>query len=276
MADEQEDTLLASMKEAIQKEKGEVEKPVDEEKDEGADETVEEDNSSDDKDKDTEEVAETEDEDSSEDAEPTRGQTRHQKLANQLKEERAEREKERKEREQLIAERATYAAKLEHYEQQQKQGQSQAERRAEEDRLSLLSPEERRAYDADMRSRQLEHRFNQMEMQRQDDLERAEFRAKAASDPLVEKYKDRVEQMRQEDLKRGFTASRDSYLNFIVGEALRKDAAKKLSSKKEAAGKRIDSVTSKSAKARGDVSGTKKGKGDSLEELEARLSGVVF
>lgn len=281
MADYNEDTLLASMKEAIQKEKdaekaeNDTEKTTDE--DEGADEPDAEYNSGEDADKGKAEVDDHEDEDTSEDSEPTRGQTRHQKLANQLKEEKAERERDRKEREQLIAEKAAYAAKLEQYEKQQEAGKTVADRRAEEERLSLLTDSERAAYFAQQKATQLEHRLNELERKRQDDMERAEFRAKAAYDPLVEKYADRVEQLRQDDIKRlGMAASRDSYLNFIVGEAMRKDATKKASSKKEAADKRIDSVTSKSAKARGDVSGTKKGKGDSLEELEARLRGVVF
>lgn len=277
MADENEDSLLASMKDAIQKEKDAEAASAEklDEKDEGAEEQ-DEDTSGDDEDTDKSEVDKVEEDDNSEDSQPTRGQTRHQKLSNQLKEERAERERDRKERDQLIAEKATYAARLEEIEKRQQAGQSESQRRAEEDRLSLLTEPERLAYTAQQKASQLEHRLNRMELERQDDRDRAEFRAKGAHDPLVEKYADKVEQMRQDDLKKGFAASRDSYLNFIVGEALRKDAAKKSSAKKDSANKRVESVTSKSAKARGDVSSTKKGKGDSLEDLEARLRGVVF
>lgn len=270
MADDNEDSsLLQSMKEAIAKEK-EAEQPAEAEE-EKVEEVKEEDEETSDENSDKEEVEEAE-----EDEEPTRGQSRHQKLANQLKEERAEREKERKEKEQLIADKATYAARLEEIEKRQQAGQSDAQRRAEEDRLALLDPTERAAYQANQKAQNLEYRLNQMESQRQDDVDRAEFRSKASSDPLVEKYKDQVEAMRQQDLKRGFVASRDSYLNFIVGEAIRKDASKKLSSKKEAAGKRVDSVTSKSASARGDVKGSKKLDPDSLEALEERLRGRII
>ena len=279
---EEEDTLLASMKEAIDKEKSEASTEDDTEQ---ADETeakadageeVDEDSDSDDQDETKTKDKQVEDEDSEDDSEPTRGQTRHQKLANQLKEERAERAKEREEREKLIAERATLAAQLEHERQSKTAGQSGAEKRAEEERLQLLSPEERMAYNADRRAQALEQRINAMEWQNHDGSEKAAFRAQAAHDPLVEKFQDEVERMRAEDIKKGYAASRDEYLNFIVGRELRKDAAKKLSAKKDSANKRVDSVTSKSAKARGDVSGTKKGKGNSLEELEARLSGIEF
>ena len=206
---EEEDTLLASMKEAIDKEKSEASTEDDTEQ---ADETeakadageeVDEDSDSDDQDETKTKDKQVEDEDSEDDSEPTRGQTRHQKLANQLKEERAERAKEREEREKLIAERATLAAQLEHERQSKTAGQSGAEKRAEEERLQLLSPEERMAYNADRRAQALEQRINAMEWQTHDGSEKAAFRAQAAHDPLVEKFQDEVERMRAEDLKKG-------------------------------------------------------------------------
>ena len=275
--------LLASMKEDIEKQKAEASAEDDTEqadeteaKTDAGDEDTDEDSASDDKAETKEKDKQVDDEDSEDDAELTRGQTRHQKLANQLKEERAERAAERKERESLIEERATLKAQIAYEQQQKSAGQSAHDRRAEEERLSLLTPDERRYYDADNRSKSLEQRLNAMEWANHDNSEKSTFQSQAAHDPLVGKYKDEVERMRSEDLKKGYAASRDEYLNFIVGRELRKDAAKKLSAKKDSANKRVDSVTSKSANARGDVSGTKKGKGNSLEELEARLEGVVF
>lgn len=267
MADTEEDSLLASLAQAASSEK-----PKEQETD-TVEENEEPEVDAEDEEQDEPAVAQKGSDDSDEDEEPkTRGQNRHQKLANELKQEREERARERKERDELIAERARYAAKLEHYEQQQTAGRSAADRQAEEQRLSLLDPAERVAYNAQQTSSRLEQRLNQMQIQHQDDRERSEFRSKGSSDPLVEKYADRVEQMRQDDIKKlGVAAPRDAYLNFIIGESVRKNAASKISSKKKSADKRIDSVTSKSVGARGDVKGSKSGK-----TVEERLAGVLI
>jgi hypothetical protein len=136
----------------------------------------------------------------------------------------------------------------------------------------LLDPAERAAYNANQRAAQLEQRLNRYEIDRQEDRERADFRAKAIHDPLIEKYADQVEQMRQDDIKKlGVAAPRDAYLNFIIGESVRRNAASKISSKKKSAEKRIESVTSKSVGARGDVKGSKSGK-----TVEERLAGVLI
>lgn len=275
MADIEEDSLLESLKQAASgKVKEETEKPAEEEIEEttgASDDETEETDTDDTESPRKKEVEQAEDEDGVEDDKPTRGQSRHQRLANQLKEEREERQKDKEEREKLIAEKAGYAARLEEYERRQQAGQSEAHKRAEEERLSLLTDSERATYHTQRKNQELEYRLNHMEQQRQDDLDRSEFRAKAATDPLVEKYKDEVERLRKEDLKRGLSAPRDAYLNFIVGEAIRKNAASKISSKKKSADKRIDSVTSKPVGARGDVKGSKSGK-----TVEERLAGVLI
>ena len=219
MADDNEDTLLASMKEAIAAEKGETESKATEPEQENEPD-IEEDANVDEAPEKSENKPEIET-DTDEDEEPTRGQTRHQKLANQLKEEREERARDRADRDKLVADNARKDAELENYRNQQNHIQSQAERRAEEQRLELLTPEEKQFYQANQKASQLEQRLNHMERERQDDRERSEFRSKANQDPLVEKYADRVEQMRQDDIKRlGVAAPRDAYLNFIVGEAI--------------------------------------------------------
>lgn len=183
----------------------------------------------------------------------------------------AERNAERAERDKLIAERATYAAKLEAFEQQQRAGVSAAERRAEEDRLAMLDPVERQAYEANTRAQNLEHRLNTMHFEMQDNTDRAIFQSKADHDPLIAKFRDQVETMLNEDRKKGFSASREEYLNILVGREVRKDAAAKLSAKKASAGKRIDAATSKTPSGRGDVGGSRKGTSE-----EDRLRGVLI
>lgn len=183
----------------------------------------------------------------------------------------AERNAERVEREKIIAERAVAYAQLENLRQQQRDFQSTEQKRAEEQRLALLAPEERALYEANQRTRTLEHRLNQMEAQRADDRDRASFQAKAQHDETYEKYADAVEQMYQEGLAKGVTASREDLHSYLLGKELKKDMASKISKKKEIAGKRIESVTAKSASAKGDVAGAKKGRTE-----EDRLRNVLI
>lgn len=257
---EDEDTLANSM---VESETKGAEKESPEEKEEIKDESAEEESKEEDKEGSEEPV-----EESSEEPEPEkpvgRAQARIQKLSSELKAERDEREK-------LVAERATALAQLEHLRQQQYAVQSASQRKEEEDRLALLDPTERAVYQANQRAGQLEHRLNLMQMQMQDNADKANFVAKAAHDETYGKYLDQVEDMYQEGLKRGVTAPREELHSLILGRELKKDMAKKLSAKKESATKRIDTVTSKPASARGDVAGSKKGKSE-----EDRLRGVLI
>jgi hypothetical protein len=181
------------------------------------------------------------------------------------------RKQEREEKEKLIADRAKALAELEFYRQQQQQVQNNFERQAEEERLSLLSPEEKRIYELNKHTKMLEHRLNLMEMRRADDVDRAAFHAKAAHDPAYAKYADKVEQMYQEGLQRGVNASREDLHSYILGQELKKDMAAKMNKKKEVASKRVASVTSKPVTGKSDVSGTKTGK-----SAEDRLRGVLI
>lgn len=192
----------------------------------------------------------------------SRAQARIRKQQEELKSERADKER-------LIHERAVAQAQLENLRNQQRELQSASERRAEEERLSLLDPQERQLYQSNQQIRNLEWRLNQMEVQRKDDQDRANFHAKAAHDETYAKYVDKVEEMYQDGIKRGVHASREDLHSYILGRELKKDLSAKISKKKESASKRIDSVTSKPATARGDVSDSKKGK-----SVEDRLRGV--
>ena len=193
-----------------------------------------------------------------------RAQARIQKLSSELKAEREDREK-------LIAERAVAQAQLENLRQQQLAVQSQRDRQAEEERLALLDPQERALYQANNQLRQLEHRLNQMEMQRSDDRDRANFHAKAAHDEMYAKYAEEVEQSYQDGLRRGVSAPREDLLAWRIGKELLQNKNSDGAKKKAAASKRIDTVTSKPASARGDVAGSKKGK-----SVEDRLNGVLI
>lgn len=198
-------------------------------------------------------------------AEPrSRAQDRIKTLAAREKSERAEKEK-------LIHERAVLQEQLENYRRNQHAMQSATEKRAEEERLSLLDPTERKMYELEKHNRMLEHRLNQMDLRTQDQIDKANFHARAAQDETYGKYEDQVEKMYQEGLARGVSASREDLHSYILGKELKKDLASKLSKKKESASKRIDSATAKAPSAKGDVAGTKKGKSE-----EDRLRGMLI
>jgi hypothetical protein len=274
MSDE-EDTLLASLTEAA---------TADAKKDEKPTEQAEEDKNDQEEHEDTSENAESAEEGSSEseqDAEQSEDvdsesddvpvKPAKRGASETIRALKAERKQAQADRERLIAENARKDALLEERRIQQEQARTDAQRRAEEERLSLLSPEEKMAYHADQRARSLEQRLNLMQMQMQDNADKAVFHSKAAHDPLVAKYADQVEAMYQEGLRRGAVAPREELLNLVVGREIRKESEKNLSKKKESAKKRIDSATSKPASARSDVAGSKKGKSE-----EDRLRGVLI
>lgn len=170
--------------------------------------------------------------------------------------------------ERLIREHATAMAQLENFRQQAQQTASAEQRRVEQERLNLLAPEERALYEANQRMRHLEHRLNMSEAQRAEDADRAAFHAKAQHDPIYAKHLDTIESMYQEGKNRGVIAPRQDLFYYQLGKELAKDMSAKINSTKEKAAKRVDSVTSKPAKAKGDVAGSKSGK-----TVEDRLRG---
>lgn len=210
-----------------------------------------------------EETAEEPEKDEEEPKKPvSRAQERIRRQAEELKIERAQKET-------LIAERAQYATQLQLIRDQQYQAQSAEQRKAEEQRLSLLDPAERNQYESNKKINDLEYRLNQLTVQREDDRDRAVFHAKAAHDETYAKYVDQVEGMYQQGLSRGVRANREDLLAYQLGKELLKNKDSKGAEKKKAAAKRIESVTSTPTNAKGDVTGTRKGKSE-----EDRLRGV--
>lgn len=193
-----------------------------------------------------------------------RAQARIQRQQEEIK---AGRERE----ERLISERATYAAQLEQLRQQQQETQSASQRKVEDERLASLSPDERALYQLQQQNRSLEHRLNRMEMQRMDDQDRANFHAKAAHDEVYKKYADDIEAAYQDGLKRDVRAPREELLAWKLGKELLKDRETKGGKKKETAGKRIETVTTKPVSARGGAAGSKTSKTE-----EDRLRGVLI
>ncbi|MCK5603782.1 hypothetical protein KAR91_17980 [Candidatus Pacearchaeota archaeon] len=245
------DEVVEEIEEVVGEPKDEVEEAV-EEIEENVDDDIEGDSEEESSEEDTEEPEKP----------VSRAQNRIQKLSSDLKTERNEREK-------LVAERATAQAELKALQQQQRDNATQVDRRAEEERLALLAPEEREVYQAKQRADYLDRRLQQLEMQQQDSLDRAEFHAKAAHDETYSKYADRVETMYQEGLQRGVVAPREDLHSLVLGQELKKNAKTNTPAKKAAAKKRVDAVTSRPASAKSNVSGSRRGK-----TAEERLQGV--
>lgn len=193
-----------------------------------------------------------------------RAQARIQKLA-------AEKDAERAEKDRAINERAVAVAELNLLKEQQRQSQTASQQRAEEERMALLAPEERAMVQANTRIQNLEYQINQMEMRRMDDQDHANFHAKAAHDPVYKKYAPDIEASYQDGLKRGVRAPREELLAWKLGKELLNNRQTAAPKKKEAAGKRIEQVTSKPIGARGGVAGAKTSKTE-----EDRLRGVLI
>jgi hypothetical protein len=111
-----------------------------------------------------------------------------------------------------------------------------------------------------------------MELQRKDDRDRAEFHARASHDPVYKKYADEIEKTYQDGLNRGVSAPREDLLAWRLGKELLQNRLAGGEKKKATAAKKIDSVTSKPASARGDVTASK----SSSKSLEDKLNGVYI
>ena len=193
-----------------------------------------------------------------------RAQARIQRQAAELKAERLEKEK-------LVARLAKAEALEELRQQQQQQGQTREQKQAEEQRLALMSPEEKQAYAMENRLRNLEYQLSRAEQTRADDRDAENFRSKAAQDETYARFADEVEELYQDSLKKNVREDREELLAWKLGKELLKDKAAKAAEKKTAAGRRIASVTTNSASAKGDVAGAKTGK-----SVEDRLRGQLI
>lgn len=273
MAD-QEDTLLESMKSEIATEETKPEQEVKTEATEEKPDPAETEDEKDEKgDEDTaeDEGEETGEKDSGEPVEGEQPRKTRPSASETIRALKAERKAAQEKLQQLEQERAAERARIEFEQRRQQEANAEAARKKEEEALALLDPTEKAIYLQTKRANELEYRLNVMHMEMQYNKDRSAFEAKMSTDPLYAKYGDQVEKLFQEGLKRGVTAPREELLNLVLGRELRKEAASKLTKKKEAAGKRIDTVTSKPASARSDVSASKKGQTE-----EDRLRNVLI
>lgn len=113
-------------------------------------------------------------------------------------------------------------------------------------------------------------------MQAADAADRASFQAKAAFDPRYKKYADRVEQVLADERRQGRDFPRETVLKFVLGEAVINSKGK--SKQQQDASERVRRQQARADSGRSDVSGQRQrqGQGNSLADLEKRLSGVFI
>lgn len=192
----------------------------------------------------------------------TRGQSRHQRLANETK---AEREK----AERAVAEKARLEAELEFMKRQQREIEIQNQRRVDQERLANMSPEDRMAYEAQMRDNYWQNEIQALKFQMQDNQDRSVFAAKATIDENYAKYQDQVEKLHADYASKGLHYQREDILKHLIGDELLKNRRVLQNKKKEVAAKRVAAVSTKPTTAKSDGQIQRRGK--SLEQI---LDGV--
>ena len=94
---------------------------------------------------------------------------------------------------------------------------SQAE---EQERLALMSPEERAEYRIQKMQQQMERQSGMLQMQLQETSDRIAFEAKAAANKLYAQHSTEVERIVQTEKAQGRYVSREIALKYLLGEKL--------------------------------------------------------
>jgi hypothetical protein len=148
-------------------------------------------------------------------------------------------------------------------------------RRLREEKLALMSPEERMAFEAKEEVGALRNEARTTQMLLLDMQDRNSYEIMCTNDPVASKYKAEVEQLLVEMRKNGSTAPRETLLNYVIGkharESAKKGGAKRdMKQRREQANERVNQSKSKPTSARGGASGTSKG-GDDVDSLRQRI-----
>ena len=165
--------------------------------------------------------------------------------------------------------------------QRQAPAPSQAEiyeaQRLEQERLALMSPDERADYRINQTEQRMAQRLQRMEMQQLDQTNAARFEAKATVHPVYKKYADdveaRVAKIRRDSGNPNQFVDREIVLKVIIGERALEQASRATGK----AGKRAAAATTRQAAngagARGDQGSTRGQQGKTAAE---RLRGVLI
>jgi len=195
----------------------------------------------------------------SEPAPPRRGDKRIQALS-----ERARAAEERAIRAEALAEER---ARL-----QSMQPQNLQAMREREERLALMDPVERKLFEQEERLAKLHQEIQISQVRSQDQADKSEYLAKAATNPIYAKHADKVESILAEMRKNGSNAPRESVLSYVIGqEFLKGPSAKQVTAAKNAAATRVKASQSAPVSGRGDANTRASAKDDSLEAITRRL-----
>lgn len=152
--------------------------------------------------------------------------------------------------------------------------------RQREEKLALMTPEEKREFTRDEEIAQLRFQGQLTQLQTADAMDKLAYDGNARVDPLYKKHAAEVEKRLATFRSAGQNPPRETILNLVVGESMRKEAERKKGGsnpKREEARSRTNGATGKSVSGRSDASSSKRGSGpESLEQLEKRLENTVF
>lgn len=244
MADATDAEIEDAVANAVETEETEVEEVLEEE--ESTDEPEEE----------------TEVEDEEPAHKPSRAANRIQTLSNAVKEERARGEAIQRELADLKAQQNT-RSNLSHEE----------AARIREEKLSLLEPQEKRAFLQDEEIQRLKQAQLATQFHVIDSGDRAAYEAKATLNPVYAKHQAAVEKALASLRQNGNNAAREELLKWVIGhEALNAKPSKAAAANKQAAASRVTAAKGKPTSARGDT-GFYTGKGSTPED---RLRGVLI
>ena len=186
----------------------------------------------------------------------SRGETRFQRLANETK---AAKE-----------EAAATRRELEGLRRQQQASQTQFTAQQEQERLALMTPQERTEYQLARMQQGFTAQFGQMQLQTQAMLDKTAFAAKAAVNPVYQRHEAEVENKFNELLQSGRPTDRETILKFILGERALNGASAGRAKAAKAGAKRVENQRVAAGSARGD---TASNRGKTGQTAEDRLKG---
>lgn len=190
-------------------------------------------------------------------ARQTRGNARIQALINANKE---------------ANERAKRAEELvqQHLARQQQQ-QDRPDPRAEQERLALMTPEERIEYRFTQSQEQHQRELRQIQANMADQMDRTQYATKAASSPVYRKYENEVELAHQNLKSQGQYVSREAILKFKLGEKVLERQLKAAPKQRQRAQENIRRQQTRPGQTRQDVQVDRRRSGDTPA---SRLDGV--
>jgi len=139
-------------------------------------------------------------------------------------------------------------------------------------RLSLMNPEERMDYRLNKALSQHQAATQRQIFEMEDRSDKAEFAAKIRGDAALEKQAAKVEKMLADARARGVNFKREVMLTYAVGEAVLEKRKGVVAAQQQQGKKKIAAQTTRPANARGDQTGQRARRAQTLEEKLANVS----